>query len=178
MYNGHVGEDVRISNNVVIKHPELMQIGNHVAIDDYLYCTTQLIVGDYCHISAHVSIVGGASAVLTMGDFSHLAAGARLIVFGDENLGAGLVSPVIPMQYRDRMVGGNITIGNFVSVLTNAIVAPGVILGDGCLLAAGGFAKHDIPEWEIWGGVPAKFIKRRDKGRMIEYARKLGYDYD
>ena len=41
------GNDVYISSNVVIKRPHSVEIGNHVAIDDYLYCTTQLKIGDY-----------------------------------------------------------------------------------------------------------------------------------
>jgi acetyltransferase-like isoleucine patch superfamily enzyme len=111
-----------------------------------------------------------------MGNFSHLAAGAKVIVYGDENLGAGLVSPIIPYRYRDKMVGGQVAIGDFVSVLTNAVVAPGVRLREGCVLAANSFAKADIPPWEVWGGSPARFLKRREKGNMIDFARELGYE--
>ena len=171
------GEDVRISENVVWKHPNLASIGSHIAVDAYLYCTVSMVVGDYCHISSHVSIVGGENAVLTMGNFSHLAAGVKLIVYGDENLGEGLVSPVVPAKWRDKMVGGKIVIGDFVSVLTGAVVAPGVALGEGCLLAANSFAKKDIPAWEIWGGTPARFLKERRRDKMIQYAKELGYDY-
>jgi len=176
------GTDIYIADNVVIKHPSNVKVGSHIAIDDFFYMTTALDMGSYCHISSHVSIVGGKTALLTMGNFSHLSAGARLIVMGDENLGSGLVSPVIPGFYRDKLVGGRIVIEDFVSVLTNAIVAPGVTLGEGCLLAAGGFAKTDIPPWEIWGGVPAKFLKTRSQGNMLKYAKMLqeqkGLGYD
>jgi galactoside O-acetyltransferase len=169
------GEDVYVSENVVIKHPKKVTLGSHVAIDDYFYLTTQLTIGDYCHISSHVSIVGGVLAKLSMGNFSHLAAGVRVIVYGDENLGAGLVSPVIPVAYRDNMVGGQVIIGDFASILTNAVVAPGVSIGEGGVLAAGGFAKENIPPWEVWGGLPARFLKRRERGRMIDFSGELGY---
>jgi galactoside O-acetyltransferase len=171
------GEDVYIADNVVIKNPSTSVIGSHVAIDDYFYCTPSIKIGDYCHISSHVSIVGGAQANFRMGNFSHLAAGARLVVLGDENLGAGLVSPVIPKIYRDRIVGGYIFVMDFVSILTNAVVSPGVTMGIGSVLAANSFAKQDIPEWEVWGGSPARFLKKRDKGVMLEFARELGYGY-
>ena len=173
-----LGEDVYIAKNVVIKHPERVWIGSHVAIDDYFYLTTQLVMGDYCHISCHVSVTGGKTAVLQMGNFSHLAAHASLIVYGDENLGDGLVSPVVPAEFRDSMVGGKITIGDFVTVATGAIVAPGITLEDGCLLAANSFAMQDIPEWEIWAGNPARFIRTRRKDIMIKNARALGYYYE
>jgi acetyltransferase-like isoleucine patch superfamily enzyme len=169
------GEDVYVADNVVIKHPEEVALGSHVAIDDYFYLTTQFVMGDYCHISSHVSVVGGVHAMFRMGNFSHLAAGARVIVYGDENLGAGLVSPVIPDKYRDKMVGGSVVLEDFVSVLTNAVVAPGVRLREGCVLAANSFARVDIPPWEVWGGSPARFLKRREKGNMVAFAKKLGY---
>ena len=175
--NYNVGEDVRIDEFAIIKHPLKMKIGSHVAIDAYFYCTVRLTVGDYCHISSHVSVVGGKDAALTMGNFSHLAAGAKLIVYGDENLGEGLVSPIVPAKWRDKMVGGEIIVGDFVSVLTNAVVAPGVTLGEGCVLAANSLAKQDIPAWEVWGGTPARFLKERRRDKMIQYAKELGYEY-
>jgi putative colanic acid biosynthesis acetyltransferase WcaF len=43
-----------------------------------------------------------------------------------------------------------------------SIVCPGVQLGEGSVLGAGGVAKGDIPSMEIWAGNPAKFVRRRD----------------
>lgn len=171
------GEDVRIDDWVRIKHPDNVRIKTHVAVDAFFYCATSLIIGDYCHISAHVSITGGKTALVTMGNFSHLAAGARLIAYGDGNKGGGLVSPLIPDQYRDELVGGQIIIGDFVSVLTNAIISPGITLGQGSILAANSFANKDIPAWQIWAGSPAKFLKWRRSDKMLDYAQKLGYKY-
>jgi galactoside O-acetyltransferase len=167
------GEDVYVSENVVIKNPQLMDIDSHVAIDAYFYCTPAVKIGSYCHISSHVSIVGGKSALLIMGDFSHLAAGARLIVYGDENLGEGLVSPVVPAKYRDKMVGGKIIVGNFATIGTNAVISPGVTIGEGAVVAANSFVRHDIPPWQVWGGTPARFLKKRDSETMIQYANEL-----
>jgi len=36
----HCGKDVRIASSVAIRHPELVSIGSHVAIDDFCYITT------------------------------------------------------------------------------------------------------------------------------------------
>jgi len=46
-------------------------------------------------------------------------------------------------------------------VLAGGIVLPGVTLAEGAVLAAGGVATKDIPAWEIWGGTPARFMKKR-----------------
>lgn len=171
----YVGDDVRVSKVVEIKNPKNIYIGNHVAIDFGFYCSTKLSIGSYCHISTHVSIIGGKNASVWMGDFSHLAAGARLIAYGDENMGAGLVSPVVPDIYRDKLYGGNIYIQSFASILTNAVISPNVTIGEGAIVAANSFVNKDIPDWEVWGGSPARFLKIRSREKMLEYAQKLGY---
>jgi len=53
------GCDVRIAPSVVITHPDLVCIGDHVAIDDFVYVSTGLSIGKYSHIGPHSSIIGG-----------------------------------------------------------------------------------------------------------------------
>ncbi|MBM6820166.1 acyltransferase [Clostridium saudiense] len=56
-----------------------------------------------------------------------------------------------------------INIGKNVWVGTGAIVLQGVTIGDGAVVAAGAVVTKDIPDYEVWGGVPAKFIRKRSK---------------
>lgn len=42
----------------------------------------------------------------------------------------------------------------------NAVILRGVSIGDGAIVAAGAVVNHDIPAHEIWGGIPAKKIKK------------------
>jgi acetyltransferase-like isoleucine patch superfamily enzyme len=167
------GEDVYISNNVEIRRPNLVDIGSHVAIDTGFYLTTQATIGNYIHIGPYVSCIGGAKAILEMGDFSSIAAGARLIALGDEHLGVGLVGPTIPTPYKDKLVGGRITIEKFAAVGTNAIVMPGVTLSEGSVLGAGSLLGRDTEPWTIYVGTPARAIKLRQKEKMIEYANQI-----
>ena len=44
----------------------------------------------------------------------------------------------------------------------NVVVVKGVVIGLGAIIAAGAIVTKDIPSMEIWGGVPAKFIKKRE----------------
>jgi acetyltransferase-like isoleucine patch superfamily enzyme len=62
------------------------------------------------------------------------------------------------MQHIIRKVT---TLKRFAVVLCNAVVMPGVTLGEGAVLAAGAVATKDIPEWEVWAGVPARFLRKR-----------------
>jgi acetyltransferase-like isoleucine patch superfamily enzyme len=43
---------------------------------------------------------------------------------------------------------------------SRAIVLEGVVIGKGAYVAAGAVVTKDIPPFELWGGVPAKFIRK------------------
>ena len=43
-----------------------------------------------------------------------------------------------------------------------SIILKGVHIGDKAIVAAGSVISRDIPEGEIWGGTPAKFIRKID----------------
>jgi len=52
-------------------------------------------------------------------------------------------------------------IGNDVWIGYGAIILEGVSVGDGAIIAAGAVVTKNVPPYEIWGGVPAKFISKR-----------------
>lgn len=56
-----------------------------------------------------------------------------------------------------------INVGHHCWIGTGAIVLQGVNIGDGAVIAAGAVVTKDIPAYEVWGGVPAKFIRKRTK---------------
>lgn len=51
-----------------------------------------------------------------------------------------------------------IHIGNNVWIGANVTILKGVTIGDGAIVAAGAVVRQDIPNCEIWGGVPARKI--------------------
>lgn len=52
-----------------------------------------------------------------------------------------------------------VRIGNKVWIATNAIILPGVTVGDGAIVAAGAVVTRDVPEMCMVAGVPARVIK-------------------
>src|SRR5438552_5377540 len=86
------GEDVFISANVEIRRPNLVSVGNHVAIDSGFYITTESIIGDYIHLAPYITVIGSAKSKLIVEDFVTIAAGSRIIAGSDKFLGKGFTS--------------------------------------------------------------------------------------
>ena len=168
-----VGENVFISSNVEIRRPHLVEIGNEVAIDSGFYLTTRAKIGSYVHIGPYVSCIGGEGAELIMKNFSTIAAGARLICAGDEHLGYGLVGPTIPIKHRDKRIGGSIVVEEFASVGTNAVIFPGVVVGEGSVIGAGSILTQSSKPWMIYVGNPARPLKPRQDAQMRKSAIEI-----
>lgn len=62
-------------------------------------------------------------------------------------------------QHRQSMTYAPIHIGRNVWIGANAVVLPGVSIGDGAVVAAGAVVTKDVPPCTIVGGVPAKKLK-------------------
>ena len=55
---------------------------------------------------------------------------------------------------------GKVKIGKNCYLGANVVICQPVSIGDNSAIAAGAVVTKDIPAGEIWGGVPAKFIKK------------------
>jgi len=170
-----IGIDSFISANVEIRRPQLVSVGNHVAIDTGFYLTTQAEIGDYIHIAPYVTCIGGATTKLILKNFSTVAAGSRIICASDEHLGVGLIGPTIPLKYRDNVLFGNVTFEQFSSIGTNVVVMAGITLAEGSVVGANSLVTKDTEPWTIYVGSPARPVKIRPKEKMLAYAKELGY---
>ena len=169
------GKDIYLSPSTEIRRPQLAVLGSHVAIDSGFYCTTQLQIGDYVHISPQVTVIGGAAGILTIGSFVTLSSGVRIICGSDSFSGNGLVGPLIPQELQNEINYDPVVIQNFANICTNAVIAPGVTIGEGCVVGAGSFVNKSTEPWTFYVGSPARPVKKRPRDKMIECAKKLGY---
>lgn len=171
-----VGEDVIIDAFVKIKRPELVTIGNHVAIDFGFFCSTALEIGNYVHISPHVTCIGGKKGKFTAKGFNNIMAGARIICGSDRFDGSGLFGAMIPEELKGHQIIEPIMMEEFSNIGTNAIVLPGSTLRRGVLLTAGSLLIGDTEEWGVYKGNPAILIKKIDPYLILFNAKRLGYD--
>ena len=65
---------------------------------------------------------------------------------------------------------GHVYIEDGAFIGTNAIICKDVRIGKNSVVAAGSVVTKDIPANEVWGGNPARFIKKREP---FEWQRQL-----
>lgn len=173
----NIGVDVFMDDDITFKRPELCVIGNHVSIDKGFYCTTSITIGDYVHISPYVTCIGGKSGKFIIKGFNNIMAGARIICGSDRFDDSGLFGALIPDELKGRQIIEPIIMEKFSNIGTNSIVLPGSRLREGVLLTAGSLLIGDTEEWGVYKGNPAKLVKKIDKTKIIENAKKLGYEF-
>lgn len=112
-----------------------IRIGSHCSLNPYsiLYGLGGLEIGDYVRIATHVVIVPA----------QHL--------FDD---------PHTPIHFQGSSCEG-VKIGSDVWIGAGAVILDGVTIANGAVIGAGAVVTHDIPEYAIAVGAPAKPVKSR-----------------
>jgi acetyltransferase-like isoleucine patch superfamily enzyme len=171
-----IGEDVFIDEDVVFKQKEYVSIGDHCAIDKGFYCTTELSIGDYVHISPYVTCIGGKGSSFGAEGFNNIMAGARIICCSDRFDDSGLFGAMIPKKYKGRQICKPVIMEKFSNIGTNSIVLPGTILREGVLLSAGSLLMGDTEPWGVYKGNPAKLVKKINPDNILKKFKELNND--
>ena len=105
------------------------------------------------------------------------------VTFGDNCLLAPNVAiytaghPIHPVSRNSAYEYGiDVTIGNNVWIGGNAIICPGVTIGDCCVIGAGSVVTKDIPAWTVAAGNPAKVIRKITEEDKKYYFRNWEFD--
>jgi acetyltransferase-like isoleucine patch superfamily enzyme len=153
-------KDIFIHKDAEFKIDPIM--GDHIAIDKGVYCTVNITIGEYTHISPYVTIIGGKNAYFYSNGFNNIMAGARIICGSDRFDGSGLFGAMIPNEFKGKQIMKPVVMEKFSNIGTNAIVLPGSTLREGVLLAAGSLLMGDTEPWGVYKGNPAVLVKKID----------------
>lgn len=121
---------------------------------------------------------------VTIGSFCSLACGARLLMNSANHTLSSLSTypfPLFDAWDPGRNVTetwdnhGDIRIGSDVWIGYEAVILAGVTIGHGAIVAARAVVTHDVPDYAIVGGVPAKTIRKRFDDATIAALLELAW---
>jgi galactoside O-acetyltransferase len=156
----------------IVDDAGVLSIGDHSQIDDFAFVNAGRLcrIGRYVHIASFVSVIGGGEFLID--DLSGLSAGCRVITGSDDYTGPFLTNPTVPREFTNRQVS-RVRIDRYVVVGTNAVLFPGVTVGEGAAVAACAVVRRDLAPWGVYAGDPIRKIGERDRAAILEKAAVL-----
>ena len=142
-----------------------------------------IIVGDFSqiadsdfesHVTHHYDFIGDR---LIIGKFCQIAAGVEFVMNGANHMMNAVTTfpfnmlegwDMEPPKTSDLPLKGDTVIGNDVWIGQNAVILPGVHIGDGAIIGANSVVGRDINPYTIVVGNPAKILRKRFDDEMIE----------
>lgn len=161
-----------------------IEIGDYTIYNDFVHDPRDFersnvlyhypVNGDRLKIGKFCSIARGAKFLFTSGNHSLRSLSTYTFpIFFEE---WGLDAKDICSAWDNK---GDIVIGNDVWIGYEALILSGVTVGDGAIIGSRAVVTKDVPPYTIVGGVPAKPIRRRFDGAVIERLEKLRWwDWD
>ena len=144
-----------------------MIIGNNVSVNSHLIANpiggqtkTILCVGDGAKL-----IIGNGVGLSNAAIFAQ----KEVVVEDEAVIGAGvkIYDTDFHSSIAEYRMNGNthiktspVRIKKHAFIGGHSIILKGVTVGEEAIVGAGSVVTHDVPDREIWGGNPAKFIKK------------------
>ena len=129
-------------NNVLFNYPEFGD---------------RLVIGKFCSIASGVKFI--------MGPANHRISSVTTYPF---NVFGGLWTERTPPHMSQLPFKGDTIIGNDVWIGRESVIMPGVKIGDGAMIAAYSVVTKEVPPYSVFGGNPARQIKKRFDDELTE----------
>lgn len=123
----------------------------------------KLIIGKFCAIAKGVQFI--------MNGANHKLSGFSTFPFYIFGNGWEKAMP----QAGDLPYKGDTEIGNDVWIGYNALIMPGVKIGNGAIISSRSVVTSDVPAYAVVGGNPAKVIKKRFNDETIAKLEKIAW---
>lgn len=124
-------------------------------------------IGEGCDINNSV-IFGSEPYLITIGNHVRINSGVNLITHDGGCWVLRKVEYGFDSDFQNADCFGTIKICDNVHIGNNAIIMPGVTVGENSIIACGAVVTKDVPPHSVYGGVPARKIET-----IEEYAAKM-----
>lgn len=134
---------------------------NCILFNFYEFSKDKLIIGNFVQIAEGVKIL--------MNQCNHRLNSATTYPF---SIMDSSFKELIPEHLEELPFKGDTVIGNDVWIGREAMILPGVKIGDGAIIGARSVVSKDIPPYAIAAGNPIRIIKYRFSDEIIELLLK------
>lgn len=149
----------------------------------------KVFVGKYTYGYEHVEIVRWDEDIkIKIGRFCSMSYGLKLFCGGNHYAKHISTYPfgkifkghlLIPDNLDVVYTNGDLIIGNDVWIGRDVTIMSGITIGDGCVIATNSHIVKDLEPYGIYGGNPAKLIKRRFSNEIIDELLEIKWwEYD
>lgn len=150
----HRGRCSKIHRSVRMDTPPYRRfsLGDYSVVESYSCINNavgDVIIGDHTRVGLHNTVIGP----VTIGNHVNLAQGITVTALNHNFTEKD-------MRIDEQGVSTTpVTIGHDIWIGANAVILPGVTIGDHSVVAAGAVVTKDVPPHTLVAGVPAKIIK-------------------
>ncbi|MDB4986830.1 MAG: putative acetyltransferase [Myxococcaceae bacterium] len=139
--------------NVFAEPRRSVRVGAGASIAAHAFVHGPVELAAHVSINPYATLDGGQKGIV-IGEGTRIATRASLFAF-DHGLAAAQTIRAQPVRSHGIIVGADVWVG------ANATITDGVTIGAHAVVGAGAVVTHDVPEWAVVGGVPARVIGRR-----------------
>ncbi|MBO6162243.1 MAG: CatB-related O-acetyltransferase [Eubacterium sp.] len=153
---------------------------------------TETTFGDYANVAHHAQIsrskIGLRTSVGRYSKIQYAKIGKYCSISWDVTIGAlehpihsisthafpyrkqfGLCSKDVQIPHKEVVIGNDVWIG------CGTIIMPGVKIGNGAVIGAGSVVTHDVEDYAVVAGCPAKLLRMRFRKELVELLQKIAW---
>lgn len=120
------------------------------------FAMTGVHVGEDVNITPGLIVNDGYSGLCRIGNRVSIATNVTIVVDSNPNNSR---LQALPYVQQHLIKTAPVIIEDDAWLGTNAIILPGVRVGQGSVVGAGAVVVHDVPPWSVCAGVPARVIR-------------------
>jgi acetyltransferase-like isoleucine patch superfamily enzyme len=178
---GACGRNVVFGQNVVLRHPHKIRIGDNVVIDDNCLVDAKgetnrgITIGSGVFIGRN-TILSCKNGDIDLGDGANVGFNCEIFSASQVRVGRDTLiaaycyliggdhdhsDPSVPILAQERRSSG-VTVGDGAWLGAGAKILDGVTVGDRAIVGAAAVVREAVPAGAIAAGIPARIVGRRE----------------